>query len=78
MTMMQVCRFFVASQDTMSFLSEDGEKKMAHPAENSEIPATAPTDWGEVYYTPHPKHPANRPEAPTLGVLEQMYAYYDA
>jgi len=51
---------------------------MAHPAEKPVTPATAPTDWVTVYYTPHSTHPANRPEAPTLGVLEQMYAYYDA
>ena len=52
---------------------------MAYPVEKPFVPvpqsAAVLPDWVEVYYTP--EAPANRPEAPTLSVLEQMYAYYD-
>ncbi len=54
---------------------------MALPAEMPEkqAPAVQTTarnmaDWFEVYYQDEPA--ANVPVAPTLGVLEQMYAYY--
>ncbi|SEM27703.1 hypothetical protein SAMN04488077_103241 [Roseovarius tolerans] len=48
---------------------------MAYPVEKPVTPISALPDWVEVYYNPEAL--ANRPEAPTLGVLEQMYAYYD-
>jgi len=48
---------------------------MAYPAETPATPIPVLPDWVAVYYTP--EAPANRPEAPTLSVLEQMYAYYD-
>lgn len=48
---------------------------MAYPVEKPLAPIPALPDWVEAYYTP--EAPANRPEAPTLSVLEQMYAYYD-
>ena len=51
---------------------------MAYPVEKTEkeTPLPAVPDWVVAYYTP--ETPANRPEAPSLSVLEQMYAYYEA
>lgn len=51
---------------------------MAYPVKTSERSTPVPVmpDWVLAYYTP--EKPANRPEAPSLSVLEQMYAYYDA
>jgi len=72
---MQGCRFFAAGQRTTFALSEKWRKAMAYPVEKPATPIPALPDWVEVYYTPEAA--ANRPEAPTLSVLEQMYAYYD-
>lgn len=51
---------------------------MAYPVEKpvNETPRQAIPDWFVAYYTPD--RPANRLEEPSLSVLEQMYAYYDA
>jgi len=75
MASMQVWRFFAAAQRITFALSEKWRKAMAYPVEKPETLAPALPDWVEAYYTP--EAPANRPEAPTLSVLEQMYAYYD-
>jgi len=68
-------RVFAAMQRIISAMSEKWRKAMAYPVEKPETPIPALPDWVEVYYTPEAA--ANRPEAPTLSVLEQMYAYYD-
>lgn len=53
---------------------------MANPVEKPLIPtpnpAAAAPDWVVAYYSP--ERPANKPTAPILEALEQMYAYYDA
>jgi|AntRauTorcE11898_2_1112593.scaffolds.fasta_scaffold87856_2 hypothetical protein len=49
---------------------------MAYPVEKpvEETPRPVMPDWVVAYYTP--ERPANRPEAPSMSVLAQMYAYY--